>query len=229
MWSFVSRQMLIKVAVRIRFIEFTDLNSLKVSNSLSISVFSTIFHVLLHIRSNGCAECRAEIHVTKKVFLFGTKRDHVPAPISDNVLVKTNTNLLDQLTVTTEEMEYLAAECSVLELQSSSMQQECDEKRAKIRSMEKVIAARNKTISSKEHKLRLLQSQVKNLKTENVALKKSNHDISAQLKDQKAVEAKMKSIMAENQRLRQLVDTKPAQNGNSSSDKTNDKKKKKGK
>lgn len=181
------------------------------------------------IRSNGCAECRAEIHVTKKVFLFGTNRQHVPAPIPDNVLVQTNTNLLDQLTETTEEMEYLAAMCSELELQSSSMQHDCDEKRAKIRSMEKVIAARNKSISSKEHELRLLQSQVKNLKTENAALKKNNHDISAQLKDQKAVEAKMKSIMAENQRLRQLVETKPPQNGNTSGDKSNDKKKKKSK
>lgn len=221
--------MLIKVAVRIRLNEFIELNSLKVSNLLSIYVFSTIFHVLLLIRSNGCAECRAEIHVTKKVFLFGTNRGNVPAPISDNVLVKTNTNLLEQLTETTKEMEYLVAICSALELQSSSMQQEYDGKRAKLHIMEKVIAARNKTISSKEHELRLMQSQVKNLKTENVMLKKNSHDISAQLKDQKAVEAKMKRIMAEYQRLRQLVETKPAQNGNSSGNNTNDNKKKKGK
>ncbi|XP_055295362.1 E3 ubiquitin-protein ligase TRAIP-like [Sitodiplosis mosellana] len=176
-------------------------------------------------RPKGCAECRADISVTKKVFLFYMDLECADIPISADILMKTNANLLDQLTENAEEMENLVATCSALELQTCSMQKECDDKRAKIRSMEKVVAARNKTITSKEQDLRLLQCQVKDLKTENGALKKSNHELATQLKDQKAVETKMKNIMAENQRLRHLLDTKPAPNVNSSGDNANTKKK----
>lgn len=143
--------------------------------------------------------------------------------------MKTNSNLLDQLTENAEEIENLVAACSALELQTCSMQKDCDDKKVKIQRMERIVAARNKTITSKEQNIRLLQTHVKDLKTENNALKRSNHEISTQLKDQKAVEAKMKSIMAENQRLRCLLETKPAQNVNSSGAKScnNHQKKKK--
>lgn len=147
-----------------------------------------------------------------------------PAPISDDILIKTNTNLLDQLTENAEEIENLVTACTTLELQTCSMQKDCDEKKAKIRSMEKVVAARNKAITSKEQDIRHLQAQVKDLKTENSALKKNNHEISTQLKDQKVVEAKMKNIMADNQRLRNLLEIQPTQNVNSSGDKSRKKK-----
>lgn len=176
------------------------------------------------LSSKSCPECRADIFVTKKAFLFYVNYECQPAPVSDDILIKTNTNLLDQLTENAEEIENLVTTCTTLELQTYSMQKDCDDKKAKIRSMEKIVAARNKAITSKEQEIRHLQAQVKDLKTENSTLKKNNHEISLQLKDQKTVEAKMKNIMADNQRLKHLLEIQPAQNVNSSGDKSRKKK-----
>lgn len=174
--------------------------------------------------SKTCAECRNDITVTKKVFLCSVNVENPPVPISDETLMKANTNLLDQLTEHAEEIDNLVASCSALEFQICSMHKDYNDKKAKIQYMEKVVAARNKTITSKEQGIRLLQTQVKDLKMENGTLKKCNHNLATQLKDQKAVEAKMNNIMAENQRLRHLFETKPASNVNSSGDKSHNKK-----
>ncbi|XP_031617223.1 E3 ubiquitin-protein ligase TRAIP-like [Contarinia nasturtii] len=165
-------------------------------------------------RSHICAECRSEIQESgkKKVYLICFEQTTPLAPISDEVLMTTNTNLLSQLTEKAVEMENMVAICSHLELEICSLQKECDKKIEKIRNMEKVVAGRNKTISSKEQNIRVLQSQLKDLKLKNGALKKSNNEIAIKLKDQKALDANMKYILMENQRLqRQILNAKSPQ------------------
>lgn len=171
-------------------------------------------------RSSNCPECRKEVDEScmRKVFLIYTDLDCPVVPIPDEVLMKTNTNLLDQLSEKSTEIEQLTQEYAFLQFQAHQIQKDCDSKRDKIRSMERTATERNKKIHSKEQIIRTLQAELKNLKLENNALKKK--EVSTQSKEQK-VEDKLIGLQAENQRLQRLLNTKPNHNAKASSSEKN--------
>lgn len=139
------------------------------------------------------------------------------APIPDEVLMKTNTNLLNMLSEKSTEIEQLTEQYLLLEYQVVQIQKDCDSKKEKIRSMERTATDRNKKIHSKEQIIRTLQAELKHLKLENNSLKKK--EMSTQSKEQKVLETKLIGLEAENQRLQCLLNAKPNHNAKSSGSK----------
>lgn len=126
-----------------------------------------------------------------------------PQPIGDNVLMAATETLTNQLTRKEEYIGKLVDSLSILELHTLEMTKNTEQLNAKIKSLENVLATRNRQMNLKELNIRALQTALKTTKEESYELKKFNLAQTKKLNDQNA---KMQTIMAENQRLKHLTE-----------------------